>query len=175
MTENYIIKNGIITKIDKDIIYLKDDEIIISKCSLSKSKFTSESIKDLLEIEKKIRLSKTWLNQVKCTNEVDSDRWIDISEKLQESLIDAHFGEISEYRRQKLLFKYRNIKKTFPEHAHIPIQVVNNRVISLEQVKAKILEKELTDITLHDENGKENKLSNIIGNNRVLILSGSIT
>jgi hypothetical protein len=175
MTENYIVKNGIIIKIDKDIIYSKDDEIIISKCSLNKSKFTSESIRDLLEIEKKIRLSKIWLDQIKCTNEVDSDRWIDISEKLQESLIDAHFGKISEYRRQKLLFKYRNIKNTFPEHAHIPIQVVNNRVITLEKIKAKILEKELTDITLHDENGKENKLSNIIGNNKVLILSGSIT
>ena len=107
MTENYIVKNGIIIKIYKDIIYSKDDEIIISKCSLNESKFTSESIKDLLEIEKKIRLSKTWLNQIKCTNEVDSDRWIDISEKLQESLLDAHFGKISEYRRQKLLFKYK--------------------------------------------------------------------
>lgn len=137
--------------------------------------FNKENLKSLLFLERGIRLSPEWLDIVKATSEADSDKWMDYASKLQESIIDAHFSSIklSLTRRAELLSEYRNIRKTHPEFINIPIQVKNNRVIpELISIKEG---NDILDIKILTDRGFYLNLSDIIRNEKIMILSGSIT
>lgn len=168
----YKLNNGILIHIDN--IGIRYDNIYIIPKS-EKDIFIKENLKALLLLEKEIRLSNEWLSMVKATSELDSDKWMDYASKLQESIIEVHFSDVklSITRKAELISEYRNIAKTHPEFKDIPIQVKNNRVLP-ELITARE-GYPLVDLVLMNDKGENINLSEIIGQNNIVLMSGSIT
>lgn len=163
----YILFEGILIKNDSKEGYI----VPLAKEDI----FYKENLKSLLLIERDIRLSEEWLDVVKATSEADSDKWMDYASKLQESIIDIHFSliRLSLTRRAELLTEYRNLKKTHPEFSDIPIQIKNNRV-KPELIIVKEGDK-ILDLKIFSDEGCELNLSEVIGKEKIMLLSGSLT